>query len=592
MKKIYNFAFFLALLIAPAALWSQCGLFYDSFESQSLGTSYNIGTGTYTRTFPGTGAAQGTYYFQQAGSSTFYQGTGLYFPSSTPSDISFYVRTSNLSAHNAYFVIGDASISSNNGTIFIYVQSGVGLRFYSSPSLDYIYSISANTWYHVELKNINFSTFTYDIWVNGSLQYTGMSFRNNTANINQVQMFNLSNATAGYDEIIIGGTPLTISTTGTDPYCYGDSNGTAMGTVSGSTAPLSYAWSTGDTTDSIGGLPSGTVYLTVSDTSGCTVMDSITLTDPSPITSSIVGTPVTCPGGSDGSADLTASGGSSQLSYSWTGGATTEDISSLTSGTWMVSISDSNGCNHQDSVQITEPQSWSLTWAIQEPACNGDANGSISLGVSGATAPYSYSWNTGDTTNSISNLTAGNYQVTVTDSQGCATSDSTLLSEPAILSLSGVATADTGGNSTGALDLTVSGGTAPYTFSWSNSATTEDLSGLSSGTYSVTVMDANGCQIQDTFLVDFFLGLAGEANLLKFSLWPNPTQGTIQISLPTQQFENNAEIRLLDLKGRVLMKRNLANQVTTLDLNEYAAGMYLVEIQNGTQSGRTRLVKK
>ncbi|WP_417876761.1 SprB repeat-containing protein, partial [Winogradskyella sediminis] len=130
-------------------------------------------------------------------------------------------------------------------------------------------------------------------------------------------------------------------------------------------------------------------------------------------------------------------------------------------------------------------------------ACNGGATGSLTVSPVNGTAPYTYLWDDGSaqTTATATGLSAGTYEVTVIDINGCiATASATITQPTSVLSASGVAThVSCNGGSNGTVDLTVTGGTAPYTYAWSNTATTEDMVGLMAGTYNVTVTDANGC---------------------------------------------------------------------------------------------------
>src|SRR6185436_14880730 len=132
----------------------------------------------------------------------------------------------------------------------------------------------------------------------------------------------------------------------------------------------------------------------------------------------------------------------------------------------------------------------------QNVSCNSGANGTINLAVTGGTAPYSYSWSNGASTQNISGLYSGTYVVTVTDAQGCLFSTSAVVSQPAgalnsIINVSQNVNCFGGNN--GSIALIVNGGTAPYSYTWSNGASTQNLNNLSSGTYSVTITDVNGC---------------------------------------------------------------------------------------------------
>src|SRR6056300_1039229 len=217
---------------------------------------------------------------------------------------------------------------------------------------------------------------------------------------------------------------LIASITGTDPLCFGDANGTANVVASGGTAPYTYLWNNGATTNSISGLIAGTTYtVTVTDSNSCDTTLSITLVDPPLLIASITGTDPLCFGDANGTANVVASGGTAPYTYLWNTGATTNSISGLIAGTtYTVTVTDSNSCDTTLSITLVDPPLLIASITGTDPLCFGDANGTANVVASGGTAPYTYLWNTGATTNSISGLIAGTtYTVTVTDSNSCDT---------------------------------------------------------------------------------------------------------------------------------------------------------------------------
>lgn len=223
MKKIFTL---LIIFLSSFYSFSQCNSLYDGFETGTLATNWQFGTGTYTRAVTGTNPGVGNFSFQQNGSSSFYEGTYSLFPSGQPSYISFRMRTDNTSVANGYVVIGDANINSDNGILFCYFNGSSQLRFYGSTGQNF--PINVNQWYHVEIQNINWTARTMDIYLDGNLILTSWSFRSTTANtMDRIHLFNLIAATTMYDEIIIENVPLTGSVTNT--ICNDDSvvvNGT------------------------------------------------------------------------------------------------------------------------------------------------------------------------------------------------------------------------------------------------------------------------------------------------------------------------------------------------------------------------------
>ena len=283
--------------------------------------------------------------------------------------------------------------------------------------------------------------------------------------------------------------------------CNGGNNGAATVNVTGGTAPYSYEWSNTATTASMIGLTAGTYDVTVTDANGCTATASVTITEPALLeVSTVVDTNVSCNGGATGSVTINLTGGVAPFEYVINGTTysgvpdATLPISGLSEGTYPVTVTDGNGCTATSSVTITEPDALSASIVATNVNCNGGNNGTVDLTVTGGTAPYTFEWSNTATTEDMIGLTAGTYSVTVTDANGCTTTTSVEVTEPTVLSASGVATnVSCNGGNNGTVDLTVIGGTAPYDFEWSNTATTEDMIGLTAGTYSVTVTDANGC---------------------------------------------------------------------------------------------------
>lgn len=282
--------------------------------------------------------------------------------------------------------------------------------------------------------------------------------------------------------------------------CYADSSGSIDLTVSGGTMPYTYSWNNGATSEDLTGLPVGTYSVLVTDSNGCTSTATVNIQQPSGALSLnvISMVQVKCFADSTGSIDIFAAGGTAPYTYSWSNGSTTEDISSLPSGSYTVLITDANGCTAAQTVTITQPvATLASTISFQTNIdCFGNSVGSINITVTGGTAPYTFAWNNGATTEDVTGLMAGNYSVLVTDANGCTAILSSQITQPQNAlnaSVQSVTNADCFGNATGIIDITVSGGTTPYTYQWSNGATTEDLQGLLSGSYTITVTDSNGC---------------------------------------------------------------------------------------------------
>ncbi len=223
---------------------------------------------------------------------------------------------------------------------------------------------------------------------------------------------------------------LTVSTTGTDVLCHGSSTGTATASASGGTAPYSYSWNTVPVQNTITatGLAAGTYTVTVTDANGCTSTQTHTVVEPAAsISLATAVTNVSCFGGSNGTASVSPAGGTPGYTYLWSNGATTASISGLAEGIYSVTVTDANGCTNNTSVTITQPAtpvSGAITGTTGN-VCHGGTNGTISVAGSGGTPGYTYSITgptvntTGLTTGVFTGLAAGNYQVFVTDNNGC-----------------------------------------------------------------------------------------------------------------------------------------------------------------------------
>ncbi len=208
-----------------------------------------------------------------------------------------------------------------------------------------------------------------------------------------------------------------------------------------------------------------------------------------------------------GSIDLTVSGTSSPYTFVWSNGETTEDLNDLTAGDYLVTVTDVNGCTKTLNVIVSSDLGDIVVTAVPTPIdCYGDNTGAIRLNVSGGAPDYTFDWDTGEHTQNITNLVAGTYVVTVTDSRGAFKNLQVIITEPAQLVLSG--TKVDVGNSTdpvGSINLSVRGGTKPYRFDWTGpdgfTSTTEDINNLAKGNYTVKVTDANNCTGMYVFVI-------------------------------------------------------------------------------------------
>ena len=287
---------------------------------------------------------------------------------------------------------------------------------------------------------------------------------------------------------------ITLSTTVVNVKCNGGKDGSINLSVTGGTAPYTYNWDNAPDVEDPSGLGAGTYNVTVTDANGCTKATSATITEPTLIALSTTIVNVKCNGGSDGSINLSITGGTAPYTFNWDNAPDVEDPSGLAAGTYNVTVTDANGCTKTATATITEPTAIALSTTVVNLKCNGGSDGSINLSITGGTAPYTYNWDNAPDVEDPSGLGAGTYNVTVTDANGCTKTATATITEPTAIALSTtVVNVKCNGGTDGLINLTVTGGTAPYTYNWDNAPDVEDPSGLAAGTYNVTVTDANGC---------------------------------------------------------------------------------------------------
>ena len=271
---------------------------------------------------------------------------------------------------------------------------------------------------------------------------------------------------------------ITISTMQTNILCNGGNNGTAMVMVSGGSAPYIYSWTpSGGNAATATGLTAGTYTCVIIDSHTCLSSQTFVITEPTLLVAAATATLISCNGGS-ATVTVTATGGT----MPYTGDSTF----TVTTGTYTYTVLDTNGCSSTTSITVTEPAVLVATATATTIACFGDS-ATVTVTATGGTMPYS-----GDSTFIVS---VGTYSYTVVDTNGCSSTTSITVTEPtAIVTAVTQTNVSCFAGNNGTIDLTVSGGTSPYTFDWnSGTYTTEDLSGLLAGNYVGIVTDSNGC---------------------------------------------------------------------------------------------------
>ena len=277
--------------------------------------------------------------------------------------------------------------------------------------------------------------------------------------------------------------------------CFGDATGGISAFVDGGTPPYTYLWNTGDDEAILTDLPAGAYDLVVTDSLGCTVEGTVTLSQPDELIVAVDASPASCSGGADGSAVATISGGVEPYAIEWSmGGTSGTELDDLAAGDYMLTATDANGCKAETTFSVGEPDPLEASATIEAVPCGADETGEINLSVSGGAEPYEISWDTGDMGAVLSGIPAGVYEYTVTDANDCVLTgiielESNIAPDLAAELLSNSCF----DGATGSAQVLISGGEPPYEIEWSTGATTEIADGLAAGDYSATVVDANGC---------------------------------------------------------------------------------------------------
>ena len=375
--------------------------------------------------------------------------------------------------------------------------------------------------------------------------------------------------------------------------CFGKGDGYIVLNPTGGNGTYSYLWSNEEKNDTISGLDGAIYYATVTDWKGCAQDTSMEVDEPPQVSIDIFTEHVRCNGENNGSAEINAIG---LGTYIWTTNETTAKISNLAPGNYTVTATNAEGCESIQTTTITEPDSLLVDSIISTRiSCEGDADGTINLFVSGGNTiiPYTYNWFTTYGTGLVpedstkqTGLSGGVYYVTVNDWMGCEINDSAYINEPPVytssISVNHVMCFDDGD---GIIDLTVDGGNIedPYSYYWITpdgvglDANSEDQSGLSGGSYYVTVTDAKDCELYDTAIVyepDLLETFITETNVSCFGY----DDGT-------------AKLDISGGSGGYIINWNPPNGATSDSIYGLSAGTYNVEVKDINECITTNYVE-
>lgn len=294
---------------------------------------------------------------------------------------------------------------------------------------------------------------------------------------------------------------LTITSQAVNVSCTGSSNGSASVNTSGGTG-LTYTWNPPVSSSSTAtGLSPGTYTVTVSESGGCGVTDTIVITEPLPLSLQPSHADASCAGLCNGSASVTVSGGTAPYSYLWDSGEVTDNIQNLCAGSYCITVTDANGCSNDTCIAIAEPADIIISANPQNAVCN-QPNGSADIEVSGGTGNYIYSWSNGSGFQDLASATPGNYCLTVTDQNSCSDTICISIGNTPGVSITNTTTnnATCNGDCNGTATIVPAGGSRPYSYTWTSiSSIDSSASSLCEGSYTVIVTDSDNCK--DTTII-------------------------------------------------------------------------------------------
>lgn len=357
--------------------------------------------------------------------------------------------------------------------------------------------------------------FTFE-WSSNTGNQTTQTAENLGVGDYTVTVSDANGCTATAAASITAPTELTITSTAENNGCAGSADGEASASASGGTpnaaGNYTYEWSNGQAGPLAINLAEDTYTVTVTDLNGCTATSSVELVAPPALEATITGTGANCFGDTNGSVSVSVEGGIEPYTYEWSAnanGATTPDLIDLPMGTYEVLITDQNGCNVEAEINIGQSLPLAITMSATDVDCYDESTGTVTVSAVGGTQPYTYMWSdsTAQNTATITNLSEGNYAVTVTDANGCTQENAISVAQPdePFFFTSTSANVECPGDTDGEITLTTSGGTPFYEYSIDGGTTwiqSPFFVGLSAGEYTITARDLGGCTYTDTATVN------------------------------------------------------------------------------------------
>ena len=340
-------------------------------------------------------------------------------------------------------------------------------------------------------------------------------------------------------------------------------------------------------TEDVSGLAAGVYTVVVTDSLGCSGSLAIELIEPDEILT--VNSPppvvldVTCFGLTDGKVNVSPTGGIPPYEFSWSNGKTTEDISGLGPGAYILTITDSNNCEYISPVfDVLAPDSpvFLDAFEAENVSCFDGNDGNINIGVDGGTPPYVYNWNQQSVSEDLLNVPAGDYHLKVYDSHNCLYDTIFVLMQPDELQLTATITPAEAGQSNGVIIPAASGGAEPYSFELSNGQSGDTLANLAPGAYELTVLDGHFCETSIWVEVGTIVEVAEHQVLVEMTLFPNPTTGLANLGIAAEE-PLDFTIKIFNPLGQIVFSRNeekMQEGRVALDLSGHAPGTFIAVV--------------
>lgn len=343
----------------------------------------------------------------------------------------------------------------------------------------------------------------------------------------------------------------------------------------------------------------GTYTVTAQDINGCTAtMAQEVVVGPAAIDVNAMSMPEACFGSADGQVSWAPEGGEGTYTYAFDGEATTETaVSDLAPGSYEVTVTDQEGCSETVSVEVTAGVEITATAVSTDASCFGDDDGEVELSAEGGTGSFQYSddGNSFGQDNEFDDLLAGTYTFFVQDENGCVETVEATIGEPEAIVVTGIVS-EGSVTGEGTIDVTVTGGSLPYTYEWIGPGVSgqdgQDLEGISTGSYTVDVTDDNGCTTQETFNITTDIRELGAG--VTATVFPNPSQGEFVVDVQGG-FQGAMDFLILDAQGRTIQAGQWTATSgafrTTLDLSGAEAGVYRLVLMANGRPNSLQLVK-